>query len=88
MVSRRFAPPGCGLTHIVTHMRKGAERVGCGRKPPGGKLGGDSGGFCGERSGSVTGDYGRGQCGSRGGMVYDVGVFPALAVRGSLPSLR
>jgi len=40
-------------------MRKGAERAGCGRRPPGGKLGGDSGGFCGGGGGSVTGGYER-----------------------------
>ena len=58
-------------------MRKGAERAGNGRKPPGEKTDGDLGGIRGGRGGSVLGGYGRGQCGSYSGTVYDVGVFPA-----------
>ena len=95
MPSRRSSPPGCGLTHTVTHTRKGTERAGCGRRPPGGKLGGDSGGIPGERGGSMTGGCGKGWWGSRGGTVYDVDVpcsggwrFPALFALGLSLSMR
>jgi len=68
----------------VTHMRKGAERAGCGRRPPGGKLGGDSGGVRGG-GGSVTGGDGRGRCFSQDGTIYDVCV-PCSGGGGSLCS--
>ena len=79
------SPPGYELTHTLTHMRKGAERAGCGRRPPGGK------------SGGIRADFARtGQeCDGRlwQGAVWFVrweglqrGAFPALAIGGSLLS--
>ena len=82
------SPPGCGLTHTVTHMRKCAERAGCGRRPPGGKSVWNFGEIRGGRGESVPGGYVKGWRGFRGGKVYDAGVFPAPVVSGSLPSPR
>ena len=88
VTSRRPSPPGCGLTHTVTHMRKGVETAGCGRKAPGGKLGGDFwADFAGEWAESVLGGYGRAR--SEPSVATEwltPWKVPALAGGGSLPS--
>jgi len=68
-------------------MRKGAERTGCGQRPPGEKLGGDFGGIRGGWGGRVMGGYvrRRNNPSVMAGTVYDVGCF--LLCRLAVPFL-
>ena len=83
-----LSPPGCVLTHTLTHTRKGAERAGNGRKPPGEKSVWIFGGIRGGRGESVPGGYGGDSVVLATELDTTWGVFSAPAVGGFLPSPR